>query len=147
MLKIQVSLFKQALVIGGHPVETPLGLHDLVRLIGPADRASGLENTIYTWDQLGLLAYQAPGEGTLLCLSICFRARAYDFAPRTPFSGMVQLNGTNIHAAATRSHLLEAGLQPEEFLPFLYVGACEHFEILAEFRGGLVNVAVDWSED
>src|SRR5262245_60861580 len=45
----------------GKDLDMPFELVELEKLLGESDRESKLLNWIYTWDELGLIAYCKPG--------------------------------------------------------------------------------------
>jgi hypothetical protein len=87
--------------INNASVKFPLVIDDLRKIFVVADRVNKKKhNTIYTWDELGILAYSKDGE---LVEGICLvlQPDTFDFSPKETFSGIFHFDQEEIMAYYT----------------------------------------------
>ena len=79
-----IVLSSKGLKINGVSTQFPLPIEDLNRALGPCRRTKKPRNIIFTWDQLGILAYSEDG---VLVQSLCLQLKAenFDFSPKECF--------------------------------------------------------------
>jgi hypothetical protein len=68
---LRVTISGPALAVGGRTIALPDAEGTLVGLLGPPSMMWDLINTLWVWDELGLVAYQPPGVGP------CSRSRLF----------------------------------------------------------------------
>lgn len=68
----------------------------IVSILGSPDRTFALYNTIWTYDDLGLLIYINPNNSTLVEITVTFKKGTYDFSPREIFTGDCILYGFHL---------------------------------------------------
>lgn len=120
----EFAILDGALALDGKKATLPLTFAAITQMIGRPSRTSHLENTIYTWDHLGMLAYQAPGASTISEVHFCFKPETYAFSPRSAFDALV-VNEVTLTAASTKEDVLAAGFQPGEVICTARIGGTE----------------------
>ena len=93
---VAVEVRKGSVFIEGKHVTRQTTLSEYQTILGKADRVTKLfkdrvtplQNTIYTYDELGILLYQRPGEETVLSISLDLVKSNYEFSAKKPFQGI-----------------------------------------------------------
>jgi hypothetical protein len=86
--------------IGGSPM-----LDDLLAILGKPDRTWGAGssgNTVYTWDKLGVVAYE-PKDGRVVSLTMMYKSFSPDYDPASWFSGTITVDGNRFGASTLLS--------------------------------------------
>lgn len=136
------------LTVDGVDFEFPCKLQKLTDVLGAPDRTSELANTIYTWDDLGFLAYCRPKQDDVHNVTIDFVTQEFDFSPQKGFSGRVTLKNGDVNSTTTTDGLIAAGLQQDEILPFHYSTDDGRYSIIAEVGNGMMqSVSISVSHD
>jgi hypothetical protein len=100
-----VEVRQGAVLIGGNRVSTATTLTEYHRILGKPDRTTRLKNNIYTYDKLGILLYQRPGEETISAISLDFVKWNYDFSPKNSFQGAFVVDGRVLRSDFPQSAL------------------------------------------
>jgi hypothetical protein len=99
--KLQVEFTKGAVVLNGTKLTIPFQRKDLVKLLGNPDREAKLANTILTWDELGIHAYQTLNKEEINALQVTFDRQRLNFTPKKLFSGSLKVEGAPVTAEST----------------------------------------------
>lgn len=101
-----VDVQRGMVLICGNRVDRKTRLSEYERILGKPDRTNSLKyNTIYTYDALGILLYQRPGEETVLCISLNYCKPRFKFSPKTPFDGVFMVNGQAVGSDFSKSRV------------------------------------------
>jgi hypothetical protein len=74
----------------------------LVELLGKPSRVLEKANTLLVWDELGLLAYERPGGGPIVAVTVALgELNDFDFWPKKAFRGKLSLDGAVVTANTT----------------------------------------------
>jgi hypothetical protein len=99
---LEIAVHGAELTVGGRRMPLPGDRRALIRLFGEPSFVLELENTLSVWDNLGLVAYQPPGGGPVLALSVILgELTGHGFWPRRPFPGRLTLDGATVTTHAT----------------------------------------------
>lgn len=85
---ITIEVRAGGVYIQGKPVTKNTTLSDYEAILGKPDRTTRLKNTIYTYDKLGLLLYQKPGQNSILSISLDLIKSNHKFSPNRSFQGI-----------------------------------------------------------
>lgn len=112
--------------INGTKLTLPAQPNTLIELLGNTSRVvSKSANTIFVWDDLGVLAYKHPKSDIVHSLHISLGPRDYDFWPKRPFRGTLLLDDALVTPEATLESInrMKKGkpLVKNPFLPFMYM--------------------------
>jgi len=110
----QISFDNRRVVMASSPIEFPIRLDQLVSQIGKNQRESNkICNDVYTWDDIGLLAYCRSGQRLVHCLSIYTRnySRESDYFPKSFHIGQITTPLIAISEDTTQDDLLDAGFK------------------------------------
>lgn len=95
---VQVTVVLDTTVINGVRLQMPMDLGRLIEVLGDPDRMTKGkpdQNTLHTWDELGMLAYESPN-GKIISLAVCFGREDKDFWPRKYFRGLLRVDGATV---------------------------------------------------
>lgn len=87
-----IDLTEQFFKINTSVVSFPIPINILTDVLGASRHVTLEHNTVYTWDDLGLMAYSKNGqvvEGIVLAL----QPQRYEFSPKQMFSGNIIFDG------------------------------------------------------
>ena len=134
------------LTLGSATISLPTKIEQLTVLLGKPDRTSRSVNVIYTWDKLGIYAYEKPDSGQVNSVVFSYRRKSdFKFHPRLNFAGKIVLLGGELDAKSSKKDLTRAGLSVT-FLPIVYRAEVPPHSIFAEYRRGrLQHVAFEWT--
>jgi hypothetical protein len=122
---LTVAIADESLSINGKKFALPLAREELVRLLGKPTREARLANTILTWDELGVYAYQRPGTDKVHSFCVALGAEPYDFRPKKLFAGKASVDGAEVRAdtavKAVNAAKRGAPFKKVDLLPFLWV--------------------------
>jgi hypothetical protein len=121
----------------------PLELKDLTEIMGPPDRTTHLENVLSTWDESGIVAYEATAGGPIICLSVSFVHRDYEFAPAKNYFGGLEYEGVALSSDSSPADLIKSGLVQDDVLPFIYSAIQGELEIIVNYDNGLVAFSIN----
>ena len=93
MLALTVS--NNRFFINGSAVTFPTDIQLLRQILGDCRHLAAKANHIYTWDELGLLAYAKDGTAVEHIL-VCYEIEKYAFSPKQVFTGEFSINNTAI---------------------------------------------------
>jgi hypothetical protein len=87
---VAVEVLKGSVFIEGKHVTRQTTLSEYQTILGKPDRVTRLfkdrvtplQNTIYTYDELGILLYQRPGAETVLSISLDLVKSNHEFSPK-----------------------------------------------------------------
>jgi hypothetical protein len=113
--KLKVEFTKGSVVINGTKLSLPIQRKDLVRLLGKPDRETRLANTILTWDELGIHAYQIPNTEKVRALHITMDREEFQFNPKKVFTGLLKVEGATITALSSIEFINRA-IKPAAFI-------------------------------
>ena len=105
------------LTIDGRGLQLPCKRTLLDEMIGPPSRewAGGTYgNTIHTWDNLGIRAYEKTGSGTIQSVVIDLFPGKYRFSPKRVYGGDLTINGVTVTPATTPADV-NGGLSRHRF--------------------------------
>lgn len=122
--KFEIKLDETDLYINGTKLTLPVKPDTLVELLGKASRVVPTEvNTIWVWDDLGVLAYQPPNVDVAKSVNIALGPRDYEFWPKKVFQGTLTLDGAPITPGTTMQAINRKKkgrpLVRDSLLPFL----------------------------
>lgn len=106
--KLKVDFKDGAVIINGSKLSIPCEPKALFAILGKADRTSDLANTIHTWDNLGIHAYQTTGKNEINAIQVTLNRLPYDFAPKQLFRGTVMFAGKPITKGTTAETIEKA---------------------------------------
>ncbi|MBP1840552.1 DUF6892 domain-containing protein [Formosa algae] len=93
---ITIDLSSTGLKINTTVIQFPVSIDTLKQAFGEACRISkGKHNTVFTWDDSGVLAYSRGGE-LIESLSVVLALQTYDFSPKQTFTGIFNYNYRDI---------------------------------------------------
>jgi hypothetical protein len=105
----------KGVAIKGKSIPTPFLMTSLVNALGQPSRSSRLpENTIHSWDNVGIIAFQPHNSKCAIALGVFFAPSDLKYAPTTPFAGRLVINGEQLHAGSSVADLQAAGIVPSE---------------------------------
>ena len=85
--EVNISITRDEILINGQSIELPVKKEKIFELLGQPTRVSNLANTIYTWDENGLFAYEGPESGQIFSFAICLNRFDAGHWPRSLFTG------------------------------------------------------------
>lgn len=85
---IAVEIRQGTVFIEGNRVTRETTLSEYQAILGKPDRVTRLQNSIHTYDDLGILLYQRPGEETVLSISLDLVKSNYKFSPKKSSQGI-----------------------------------------------------------
>jgi hypothetical protein len=94
--KLTIEISGASLSINGKDVPLPIDTEKLFELLGRPDRVSPLYNTIYTWDEKGVFAYERPDGVQVFQISIAIGSIKFEYWPSQAFSGVLTIDGARI---------------------------------------------------
>jgi cell wall assembly regulator SMI1 len=84
---VYIELKQDAFLINQVKLSFPLQLEKLMNVLGDYRHTSGLQNNIFTWDNLGILAYSQDGI-VAENITINLKQKDYQFSPKCIFNGL-----------------------------------------------------------
>ncbi|RPE13073.1 hypothetical protein EGT74_05935 [Chitinophaga lutea] len=103
---MQIQLLGNTLLINGEAMQFPLHIEKLQHLLGNARHNEKKHNHIYTWDDLGILAYSKNGQA-VEALTLDIKPGNYDFSPASPFNAQLLIEQTQ-YKDYYQQHIREA---------------------------------------
>jgi len=82
-------------------------LKSLENFLGKPDRKFSKANTIWTYDNLGLMIYIDPSNSMLRSIEFEFKKENFDFTPRKTYQGSFMIYGANISEKTSIANLKE----------------------------------------
>jgi len=114
--KLKVEFTGGKLVVSGKKLTLPFPRQELIKLLGKPSRTAPGANTVLTWDELGIHAYQDRLTEKIKALQVTMDPESMIMAnPKKMFSGAVKVEGTVVTAAATLETLNRA-VKPKAFV-------------------------------
>ena len=98
-----------SLIINGQLFEKPFSKIALYKILGKPSRSFLKAYDIDTWDAIGLYAYAKPKEANYSEIDFSFEKDPLEFAPKTPFSGVLLFRGIQIGKDTTVKDLEKVG--------------------------------------
>lgn len=140
--KIDISVSHSRILLNSSSVILPIQKNELFKVLGLPNRESAKMNTIYTWDQYGLLAYERPGSGMINQVSVVINNvdMNYAFWPRRTFSGRLTVDDTPIVSETTSSGLN----QLRDRRPFVKTLG---LSFLRELELGNLKITAGWASE
>jgi len=108
---MKVEVVGEELTIAGTKVSFPVERKTLFRLLGEPSRTSKKANTIYTWDESGVFAYETPGKDEITQIDLAVRdmsTAGFAFWPKKTFAGQLTFDGAEYKADSTPETLNKA---------------------------------------
>ena len=153
---INISVDRSKLVLGALSTALPSPKSEIFKAFGSPSRQTSKLNTIYTWDNLGVVAYETPNTGMISQVSVVLNNldMNYDFFPRKTFSGKLTVDGINIVKHLKGSNLnigrTTAYFSKVQGLPFLREMQLGNLKITAGYAseleyiesGNLIEVSI-----
>lgn len=137
-----IIVSEDGLVIGGAKMAFPCSLVTLSRSIGAPSRMLPLEDNVYVWDELGIVAYEPPRAGiTSVSLPIGHTAFRAQFSPKNLYGGSVQVGGYLLTAASDAKVLRAAGFTQGRPFSLSWRRRLGEFALLAEMDPGTQKIA------
>jgi hypothetical protein len=99
--KLQVEIAGGTVTVNGTKLSLPIERKDLIRLLGKPSREMELANTILTWDDLGIHAYQVLNTEKVRAIQVTLDPETYRFSPKKVFSGSLKVEGAVVTAEST----------------------------------------------
>jgi hypothetical protein len=100
--RVAVDIRQGAALINGKRITRETRLSEYEAFLGKPDRVKQGKNTIHTYDDLGILLYQRPGESTVSDITLVLMKAGYDFSPRKTFQGTLKVAGQVLHSELPR---------------------------------------------
>jgi len=91
--RIPIDIHGGTVFLKAHPITRETRVSDYEELLGKPDRVTHLKTTIYTYDDLGILLYQRPGENTVLSITLALATSDFEFYPKRAFDGALKIAG------------------------------------------------------
>lgn len=106
---VNVEITGKKMTIGGEKITLPVSRRVLFRILGdptvitPADKSFRGSNTIYTWDDYGIYAYEDPARKLIGSIDIQLNTdnSLYNFSPVSAFTGKLKIDGTAVTTDST----------------------------------------------
>lgn len=100
---INISFQNEEININNTKFTLPIEREKLFAILGQPSRRSPLANTIYTWDDTGVIAYEKPSQSIIFCLAFILDNTTMDdvFTPKLPFKGNLIIDGARINSNST----------------------------------------------
>ncbi|MFV1447867.1 hypothetical protein VBZ51_01905 [Maribacter sp. HS] len=93
---VHIEFSSDSFTINSVAVQFPVSIGALKEIITPECREhKGKNNTLFVWDDLGIIAYSSDGE-LVNSLGFEFEISTYDFSHKTIFTGTFNYNGEDI---------------------------------------------------
>jgi hypothetical protein len=99
--RLTITVAETNLSINETEVTLPAVREDLFELLGKPTRESRLANTLLTWDELGLIAYEKPETREIRAISVVLGRRPHEFWPKELFAGTLIVDGAVVSAQST----------------------------------------------
>lgn len=122
-------------------------LKDVIELLGPPDRIKKLANDIRIWDDLGIVAYSAPGTTEIDSLTFTMTKQDQELTAKRVFSGQINLPMGPINRNSKMEDLKKLGFTPNASLEKFYELELLAASFLLEFdaeSGSLMAVSVEF---
>jgi hypothetical protein len=103
---IAVEVREKGIYIQGEQFSKTSTLSDYENKLGKPDRTSRLSNTIYTYDELGILLYQKPNQDSIISVSVDLIKTNYPFSPKKAFNGIIIVADRAMRTTFQQSNLL-----------------------------------------
>lgn len=103
--QLVIDVGKDGYFINTQKIEYPAARKSLTSILGNDYRVFNGNNTIYTYDQLGLRLYEPPGSNIIQSLYVDFTNGPYKFSSKQPFEGNFKINGYKIDKGFTRDSI------------------------------------------
>lgn len=138
--------FKNKTVVSGETtIRFPLRLNNLVKLWGKPDRTFAKVNTIYTWDNLGVVAFQETKDGPISALQFEFIPEKPDHSPKCGFRGELRILGKSFNSKSDEASLTSAGFKRPEalqsVLPYYLKAERDGVSFVASYESGLYSIS------
>ena len=112
--KVEVEIAGGTLVVNGKKLTLMFDQKELIELLGKPDREAKLQNTLLTWDDLGLFAYVKPGTPSVHAVAVALgRDEKIMFWPKKSFTGKLTVDGAELKADTKIAALNKAKKAPE----------------------------------
>src|SRR5262249_13367071 len=107
--KLRVALDGATLMINGTRITLPCKRADLEKkVLGKPTRETKLANLLLTWDEHGLVAYQAPGGAPVHAFAVALAPGRYSFSPKKAFRGTLTVDGAPVTAQSSADAINKA---------------------------------------
>jgi len=141
-----LSISNGTFVVDGEQLLLPT-LEKVFKILGKPNRVYKKINTIYVWDQLGILGYTKPGDNTIFSITIELVNRDFEFSPKNSYLKDVIINSHSITHKSNRSDLKKSQLIQDKMMTFLYSQETEKYTIIADFDNGVQDISIDWNKN
>jgi hypothetical protein len=149
---IAVEIRNDGVFIEGRHVSQHTPLSGYEAILGKSDRVTRLENTIYTYDQLGMILYQRPGEKAVSSISLDLVRSDYKFSPKSSFKGVLIVTDHVLRtdfpqSALLKLHGVEVDPSDTELSLSLTKATCGKNTLIFEYlssRKELGGVGISW---
>ncbi len=88
---LRIELTENNFQINGISFKFPIAVDSLINILGECKKHKAKYNTIFTWDDLGILAY-SKNESFVESLCALYKPNEYIFSPKNVFSGQLKVN-------------------------------------------------------
>lgn len=139
-----ISFAEGRLGYRGRRIDFPASLDSVIELFGPPSRSTEGDNTIDTWDELGVYAYRKPGESLVHELNVSLSRQGNSFSPQARFTGRVEVPGGFIDLDSTPAELKAAGLRQTNHLARYWNEKLGRYSIGATWDEEVVDVYLAW---
>jgi len=139
-----------AVYLKGQEIKGKSPLAAFEAILGKADRVADLANTIYTYDQLGLLLYQTRDQDIINEVVLVISAEDFAFSPKALFHGKLLIGDqvlTGEFSTKQLSSLTTVKFDADSYSPWHSAGNQQRIRLnfnFVEDIGKLQRVAIDW---
>ena len=94
---VSISVNENGVLINEKYITKSSTLSDFTKILGKPDRVVNLKNTIYTYDDLGIILYQKPNSNVIKGVKITYGGHRFKFSSNEYFSGKIFIGGDEIN--------------------------------------------------
>lgn len=127
----------------------PMKCQDFINIVGTQYRTlAGLNNVVYTWDSLGIWAYQKPvvGDSEFTAIYFKFGNEKLPVAPKKMYSGVITIDSLEISNATTENEIIMNGFKRKGGGFYMKDYGCVKYMIMLDLDSGKIqNVSINWS--
>ena len=121
----------KGVTIGGKLISLPCTEKEITAVLGAPSRKVDMPkaNTIFVWDDKGILAYFRPGTDDGHSVDIVLRPQHFPFSPKTVFAHNIIVGGKTISANSSAADLKAAGFATTPPITFVWQRAEGKIEV------------------
>ena len=132
-----IFVYEDGIDINGVKI-LPCPLNILTNVLESPTRTFHLQNNLYVWDKLGIIAHETPGRD--VCgVTVAFRRKDLQFWPKILYSQGIPVAGQLLTADAVPNDLIRAGFA-RSLLPIYWLRHLGRYELTVETDPGTTKI-------